>query len=138
MKIAWLSSIAFTFLLVAACGTPSDPEKDDEKSETSLSADVMPLIQMQCGGCHTRTDAPFPDAVVNSVFLETDADMLGLVGSFITAGDAANSGFVSILKQELAVGAGPTMMPPPGMAEAMPADDVAVVSAWIDEGAKDN
>jgi hypothetical protein len=144
MKNLGSLSVLFGFALIAACGTGAPNGGNGENGEnggtpeTSLSGDVMPLIQAQCGGCHTRTDAPFPDAVVNDVYLEIEDDLLGMVGTFITAGDAANSGFIAILKQEMEVGQGPTAMPPPGMAEAMSDDDVAVVSAWIDEGAKDN
>jgi len=119
------------------------PDEGDSSAEelsqgTSLVEHVMPIIDSACGGCHTRTDAPFPPAVANGVFYDDAADLLALVGTFIVAGDSANSGFVAILTQSMAVGQGPTLMPPPDMADAMSGDDVAVVAAWIDEGAEDN
>ena len=131
--------------LVVGCGGDAEQSRSDVSvaspdagaSETSLANDVMPLIAQTCGGCHTRNNAPFPPAIANDVYYDSKDDILALVGSFIIAGDSSQSGFVSILTQDLAVGQGPTLMPPPptdGMAMA----DIAVVQAWIDEGAKDN
>jgi hypothetical protein len=115
-----------------------DASTDEAPQGTSLVEHVMPIIDQSCGGCHTRTDAPFPPAVANGVYCDDADDLLALVGTFIVAGDSANSGFVTILSQAMAVGQGPTLMPPPEMAGAMSDDDVAVVAAWIDEGAEDN
>ena len=98
----------------------------------------MPLILESCGGCHKRMGTPFPTAVANEVYYEDEEDLLGLVGSFIIAGDAANSGLVAILTQDLAVGQGPTLMPPPDLSGPMDENQVAIVKAWIDQGAKNN
>jgi hypothetical protein len=98
----------------------------------------MPIIDQTCGGCHTRTDAPFPPAVANGVYYDDADDLMALVGTFIIAGDAAGSGFVAILTQDLPVGQGPTLMPPPDMADAMVDEAIEIVRAWIDEGAQDN
>lgn len=122
----FLSSVA-----LVACGG------DSEEAEVSLSSQALPLVVSSCGGCHARENSPTPAAVANMVYLEEKGDVLGLVGSFIVAGDSANSGFVKILTQEMPVGAGPTVMPPPP-SPAMSADDVATISRWIDQGAKDN
>lgn len=131
-------------LMGIGCNTNSDTGfvdtdiQTDSGIATSLRTDVMPIIEQSCGGCHTREDAPFPDAVINGAYYDEPQDILNLVGSFITPGDANNSGFVAILTQDLAVGQGPTLMPPPKMASAMPEDDVAVIRSWINEGALDN
>jgi len=134
----------FALLSSLVTGCVSDDDSDDvdtgagQSAEVSLSADVMPLINKSCGGCHTRTNAPFPVAVDNGVFYDEKDDLLALVGTFIVPDDPMGSGFLAILTQDLAVGQGPTLMPPPGMAQPMAADDVAVVVAWITGGAKDN
>ena len=123
-----------TLIALAAGGCADDPETD----VVSLETDVVPMIQANCGGCHTRTDAPYPEAVVNDVYWETKDDVLGVVGTFIVPGDSATSGFIAILRQDTAVGAGPTLMPPPMLAPAMPAAEVDVVARWVDQGAMDN
>lgn len=126
-------------LLAAGCADAVDSSSGvDTPNETSLSVHVMPLISQSCGGCHTRTNAPFPPAVANEVYYDNEDDLLGMVGTFILAGDAANSGFVAILTQDFPVGQGPTLMPPPDMAEPMTDDAIAVVTSWINEGAQDN
>lgn len=147
----WSSMMMLLTLMCIACGTEGDdsstptPEQSDTghaadkgPTSTSLSADVFPLIAQSCGGCHTRTNAPFPPAVENSVYYDEPADIYALVGSFIIAGHPNDSGFVAILTQDLAVGSGPTLMPPPGMAEPMSAQDINIVKSWITEGAQNN
>ena len=126
-------------IFVTGCGDEnSTSDNDDAPAGVSLSGDVLPLILESCGGCHKRMGAPFPNAVANEVYYEDEEDILGLVGSFIIAGDSANSGFVAILAQDLAVGQGPTLMPPPDRAEPMDESQVTLIKAWIDQGAKNN
>lgn len=131
-------AVLFVGCLVMGCADSDTGDTGDTTTGTSLVGDVMPLISQSCGGCHTRNDAPFPAAVANGVYYDDVDDLLGLVGTFIVPGDPVNSGFVAILTQAIAVGEGPTLMPPPEMAEAMTDDDVAVVIAWIAEGAQNN
>lgn len=126
-------------LLAAACNGDdmSDPDTDtDTDAETvSLSADVMPLVQLHCGGCHQREGGQ-AEAVVNDVYFEEKGDLLGLVGTFIIAGDSSSSGFMGVLSGDTAVGSGPTTMPPAG--NTITDDELAMVAAWIDAGAEDN
>lgn len=105
----------------------------------SLSTQVVPIVQAQCGHCHTRNNSPAPKAVENQAYFETKADLLQRIGTAIVAGDAAQSPLIKIMRQELAVGDGPTLMPPPASNRPkMPDSEVAIVAAWIDQGAKDN
>lgn len=140
MKTLWTLTLAAA-LLVGCGGTDvetADTGTTASTTETSLSGDVMPVMQSNCAGCHTRASAPFPEAVVNGAYYETGDDLLALIGTFIAPGDSANSGFIAVLTQDFPVGVGPTVMPPPDLASAMAADDVATVAAWIDEGALNN
>jgi hypothetical protein len=105
----------------------------DLVEERSLSTDVMPLITKSCGGCHARTNTPFPLAVANRVYYENTEDLLALQRSFILSIEALKSGFVCYF----AARTGP-MMHLPEMDGAMAEEDIAVVMDWIDEGAKDN
>lgn len=119
--------------------TDATDTTDSGTEAVSLADDVVPIISRECGFCHTRTKSPNPYAVANKVYLETSDDLLGLVGSFIMAGDSANSGFIAVLEQTMGVGTGDTLMPPPASKRpAMSKADVAVVAQWIDEGALDN
>lgn len=119
-------------------GNDSGPSSD-AATNTSLTNEVVPIVVAQCGFCHTRTDPPVENAVANGAYFETKEDLLGRIGTAIIAGDAANSGLIKIMKQEIGVGDNSTTMPPPASNRpAMSAADVAVVAKWIDEGALDN
>lgn len=120
-------------------GEPGTDDGDTGDLEVSLTDDVLPLYLDRCGFCHTRTDSPAPPAVANNVFLEEKGDLLGLVGSFIIAGDSANSGLIAVSTGDFPVGMGPTVMPPPGSGKNPFSEaEAAVVAAWIDAGAQDN
>lgn len=111
----------------------------DGDEEVSLRSDLMPWVGPKCGFCHTRVDTPAPDAVVNMVYFEEAGDMTGLVGTFITAGDSANSGLVNVMAGEFPVGSGPTTMPPPDApVDAPTEDELQMLRDWIDQGAQDN
>lgn len=129
------TKLLFCTLLLGTVGLTACGGDDEE--EVSLSTQALPLLTSACGGCHTRNNSPTPPAVANMVYLENKDDVLGFVGTFITAGDSANSGFVKILTQEMAVGAGPTVMPPPPAAKMSDAN-IDIIKKWIDQGAKDN
>lgn len=130
--------------VMTACESPEDVKGLDTADDSgvtfpaSLEDHVMPIIDLACGGCHTRTDSPFSAAVVNGVYYDKKEDILNLVGTYILPGDSANSGFFSILSQDLAVGQGPTLMPPPHLAEPLNEADLSIIGAWIDQGALDN
>lgn len=128
--------------LMSGCGTEDEIDPgttaDMSVSGRSLQDDVFPLIAQSCGGCHSRTNAPFPPAVTNGVYYDDTDDVAALVGTFIIPQDADNSGFIAILTQDLAVGQGPTLMPPPGMGQSMSEEDINTIKSWINEGAQNN
>ncbi|MFK7930474.1 MAG: hypothetical protein AB8H79_19970 [Myxococcota bacterium] len=114
----------------------TDSTDDTDVVETvSLETDVMPIVITNCGGCHKRVDGN-EGAVRNGAYLEEKGDILGMVGTFIVAGDSANSGFLGVMSGDTPVGAGPTAMPPFG--DGVPQADLDTFATWIDEGAKDN
>lgn len=131
----FLAALAVTAVATAGCGD-ADNNDTEESNEISLRTDVMPIFAANCAGCHARENG-IPEAVVNMAYLESPEDIMANVGTFIMAGDSANSGFVGVLRQDFGVGAGMTVMPPPP-ASALSAADVEVFAQWIDEGAKDN
>ena len=136
---------------LAACATedgadPIDTAQTDTadtgtmvEATVSLAEDVMPAIQTSCGGCHNHTEDANRAAVANGAFFSTTEDLLGLVGSVIVAGDADASQIIPIMAQEQAVGAGPTLMPPPGTGvPAISSASLDAIKTWINEGAQDN
>ena len=105
----------------------------------SLANDVVPIMASNCGVCHAREGSPSPEAVANSVYFENSQDMLSRVGSLIEPGDSEGSLLISVLRQDVGIGAGPTLMPPPSSARnPMTKTRITVVATWIDDGAPDN
>ena len=133
-------ALTLPLLLVGLAGCPADDtatdDTDTEPDPTvSLVDDVMPVFTANCAGCHQRVDGN-DTATRNDVFFEEKGDILGLVGTFIQAGDSASSGIMGVLSGDTAVGQGPTPMPP--MGEGPTAAELTLVETWIDEGALDN
>lgn len=135
------------FLLVALAGCDGREEVPTEEvvptdeviDGVSLSDDVVPIISTECGFCHTRQDPPNPAATLNGVYYETAQDLLDKVGGPIVAGSATDSRLIDILRQDLAVGSGPTLMPPPPSGRPPVGEaDIAIVAEWIDQGAEDD
>ncbi len=130
---------------LTACTTEPGDESLDTAGDTAMEAtvslanDVMPAIQASCGGCHNHTSSANAAAVANGAFFSTPEDLLALVGTEIVAGDADASQIVAVFAQEQAVGAGPTLMPPPGTGvPVLSAAALDAVKTWINEGAQDN
>lgn len=107
----------------------------DPQPTVFLEADVMPVFVARCGGCHQR-EGGNDNAVRNGRYFEEKGDVLGLVGTFIQAGDSENSGIMGVLSGDTPVGQGPTPMPP--MGEGPTQAELDTVATWIDEGALDN
>jgi mono/diheme cytochrome c family protein len=128
--------------LLVLGGCPADDTNGTDATDDTdpvatvfLEADVMPVFTAHCAGCHKRTGGN-DNATANGRYFEEKADILGLVGTFIQAGDSANSGLLGVMAGDTPVGAGPTPMPP--MGDGVPQADLDTVAAWIDEGALDN
>ena len=141
MRFVMIAALALT---MSAC-TDDDPTDSTDSTDStddtdpvetvSLTDDVMPIMTEHCAGCHKRVDGN-DNATRNGRFFEEKGDILGLVGTFIVAGDSASSGLVGVVAGETPVGMGPTTMPPFG--DGVPQAQVDTVALWIDEGAKDN
>ncbi len=139
----------FGLACLAACASEGAEDEGGEESgvvdsgspveQVSLREDVLPVVQEHCGFCHTRTGSPSAGAVENEVYWERRNDMLGTVGELIVAGSASDSDFMAILRGNLPVGDGPTVMPPPSARRPdIPRREVRTVGDWIDQGALDN
>ena len=120
-----------------ACG---DDDSDDPAASVSLASDVVPIMAARCGTCHQPGGNP--GAIANGTYFNTADDIMGKVDNAfgtIVSGDSANSGLIKIMKQEISVGAGPTLMPPPPSGnDPVPAGEIDTVAKWIDDGAVEN
>jgi mono/diheme cytochrome c family protein len=104
----------------------------------SLTKDVMPLFARSCGVCHRR-EGGNEEAVEDGTYYETIADILGNVGTHITAGDPAASGLLKVCNQSRPVSDEKIVMPPPESGvQKWSTDELAKLSAWIEQGAQDN
>lgn len=87
---------------------------------------IVPLLRKYCAGCHNPTDRD------GRLSVDTYADLLqgGERGAAVLPGDAASSRVIRVL-----TGAAEPKMPPEGE-PAPTAEEIALLSAWIDAGAK--
>ncbi len=97
----------------------------------SFAADIQPVFDAQCVGCHGLGGTADLDlrsgwSYGNLVGVEANESS----GSLVVAGDAENS----VLSRRMA-GTMSGRMPPGGL---LPASTVDLVSQWIQEGALDN
>jgi cytochrome c553 len=104
----------------------------------SLSKDVMPLFAKSCTGCHQR-EGGNRKAIDQGPYLETESDILRIVGSLIIPGRPERSYLLMTMSKPKAGQPRVKMMPPersktPGMTD----QEVQKISDWIKAGAKDN
>ncbi len=94
-----------------------------------FETDVYPIFQKRCAGCH------FPDAeqLKAKLDLSTEATALagGKSGPSIVPGSSGTSPMVLSLR-----GLRDPAMPPPEKFEELPAEEIAIIAQWIDDGAK--
>lgn len=97
-------------------------------------ADVGPLFEARCAGCHAAGDAPSGGFVLDGPedFIDVPSQQADM--ALVTPGDALHSYLWHKLNasQTLAGGAG-TSMP---LGSALSEDELALVAAWIDAGAE--
>lgn len=108
--------ILFLVLIISSCVTENRQDLFETPQEVSFSGDVQPLIQTNCVSCHSQ---PSPNG---NVPLENydDIKAAGTNGSLLNA-----------LKGENGV----SVMPPTG---SLPADQIALIETWINDGMPNN
>lgn len=145
MKFAAVLILALSLFLFA-CSTP-DPQKPSaeptaESSQVnptephlepglitagvSFKEDIQPLIAANCLGCHSGPKAKEGIDMSSFKTLITTGEH----GPIIKPGSAADSMMVKAMN-----GDGMDVMPPKGK---LSAEDIAKVTAWIEEGADNN
>ncbi|MCA9198246.1 MAG: hypothetical protein KDA87_11940 [Planctomycetales bacterium] len=129
MTLPLLSNRIFRILLIvssAACSAFAQTERTDDSLVPDFQADVTPIFTKYCAGCHNQDE-------VNGEFIITSWESIqagGENGPVIVAGNSEQSRLIQLM-----TGQEEPIMPPED--EPAPTDnDIAVVKAWIDAGAK--
>lgn len=107
-------------------------------AEASLSKDVMPLFAKSCTGCHQR-EGGNRKAVDQGPYLETQSDILRLVGSMIIPGKPERSYLLMTISTPKPGQPRFKIMPPPrSNAPRLTDQEVQKIFEWIQAGAKNN
>ena len=118
-------------LQIAACG----------RSEVSFSADVQPILEVACLECHNNIG----EGVAASGFSVVDYAAV-MKGTELGPAVIAGSSMSSTLYRVVAGKTDPEIRMPPhhdeslaeGRGVALGAEQIEIIGAWIDQGAKDN
>jgi len=118
-KLQWaiMASISVLLLISISCSSESEdmlppPTANRcEDSTASLSADIQPIIQTNCTGCHTagtgRVDFTVKDNIIQ---------------------------YASAIRTNTQSGT----MPPPASGRTLTDDQKELIFCWVENGAKDN
>jgi len=120
---------AFSFALTVSAEDAKLPPASDKKDVT-YATDIKPIFDATCVKCHNS--AKKPRAGVGLDTLEA-ALKGGKEGKVITPGDSANSDLVKTIAH---VGDPDTFMPKGKEAKPLTPEQIGLIRAWIDQGAK--
>jgi mono/diheme cytochrome c family protein len=95
-----------------------------EGATVSFSADILPIFQSRCIGCHGG------ERTQEGLDLKTHASLMAGSnnGFVVTAGDSANSLLVELVAAQKMPKRGPKLTPP----------QVQLITDWVNQGAPDN
>lgn len=116
----------------AAPTTPTLPA-DSNKTGVTFDTDIKPIFQASCVKCHNGAGDRPPKA---DLALDTRAGVLkgSRDGTVITVGDSAHSDLVISIAH---IGDDPDQFMPKGRnAKRLTPDQIGLIRAWIDQGAK--
>ncbi|MEX2120957.1 MAG: c-type cytochrome domain-containing protein [Pirellulales bacterium] len=122
LAMVWLA--AATALAEEPAKEPAPPGQDYQAPE--FQRDIAPIFELYCVGCH-GADAPESGLVLESFELLLEG---GEGGAAIVAGKSDQSRLLLML-----TGKAEPAMPPEGN-EAPTAEEIALIKAWIEAGAK--
>lgn len=111
---------------VAGCG----PEGG--RQEVSFRNQVHPLLKKRCGECHSGGGAG-----VQKTGFSIDSHSTLMIGTKYGPVVVPGSSVSSSLYRLVAGKVDPAIRMPHGR-EQLPADEIALIERWIDQGAKDN
>lgn len=133
VAVAMLAAVAgFTPDAVATPAPASSLQLQEPQDTVSFAKQILPIFQNRCAKCHgaegedgeVRTE-------VSLSLLEYERVMIGSeFGTVIEAGDPDGSFLVDMIT------AGD--MPPEGEGDKVPAEEIALIRSWIEQGALNN
>lgn len=117
--------------LAALTAMAQEKPKASEAKEVSFEKDVAPVLGRFCAGCH-NADEEHP----SQLYLESYESLMkgGKHGLAIKAGNSKESLLMQKMSAEPPFG---KVMPPPRKRTPTP-EQVELIRAWIDQGAKKN
>ena len=126
-KLTAATLIASFGLAVAAY---ADLPPASTKTGVTYATDIKPIFEASCLKCHTAGKKP-----KGGVALDTLAGVLkgGKEGPVVTPGDSAKSDLVLAVAHQ---GDPDDFMPKGKDAKPLSADQIGLIRAWIDQGAK--
>ena len=128
------SILAVLAVLVALCAgeaVAQQTAKPKEKPQVSYAKDVAPVLEKFCAGCH-NADEEHP----SQLYLESYELLMkgGKHGISVKPGSSSESLLLQKMSKEPPFG---KVMPPPRKKTPTP-EQVGLIRAWIDQGAKKN
>ena len=116
-------------------GTAPEPTLPPDSAQTNVTydVDIKPIFQASCIKCHNSAGPKKPKA---GLALDTLAGVLkgSRDGTVLTVGDSAHSDLVLAVAH---MGDDPDSFMPKGKnAKMLTPDQIALIRAWIDQGAK--
>ncbi|MBT8087567.1 MAG: hypothetical protein KJO46_06000 [Gammaproteobacteria bacterium] len=130
-KLLYAAVLFALCLQISACG----------RSEISFAADVQPILEIACLECHNDTGegvamSGFSVASYDSIMKGTD------LGPVVVAGSSISSNLYRVIAGKT----DPEIRMPPHHEEAwadgrgtpLADDEIAIIAAWIDQGAANN
>ncbi len=118
-----VNSVVWTCAVLLSCGLVVAADREPDVPD--YSRDVAPLLKKYCGGCHNNDDLEGDFSVESFASLQKGTED----GPAFLAGDAENSRMIRVLS-----GGEPSM--PPEDEPQLSAEQIALLTKWIDAGAK--
>jgi hypothetical protein len=130
MKKVHLSFFAVALFLFTSCLTNVEREDTDTFEQVSFRNDVFPILDTYCVGCHGAT---------GGVNMSTYQNLMSSTGNnwgtdVVIPGNASGSGLIDVLNSNPQFNL--SRMPIGG--PYLTANEIELISTWINEGALDN
>ncbi len=117
-------------ILAALLGAqPHSAAQDAPKAAPDFSHDIVPILREHCAACHTG------DKKKGGLSMNSRGDLMagGENGKAIVSGKSAESRFIKAI---LSTDPDTQMPPPDAKQKRVPAEKIALLKAWIDDGMK--
>ncbi len=130
LKITAAALVAALGFTVAASAQDGKLPPASTKTGVTFATDIKPIFDDACAKCHTAGKKPKGGLALDTLdgVLKGDRD-----GKVLTPGDSANS---DLVKSVAHIGDPDGYMPKGKSAKPLTADQIGLIRAWIDQGAK--